>query len=482
MKSPSSKKSCPKCGKKVFNITGHQKRDSKCLRLKTPKIRNIVVSPGSSTPLNFRKKKRKTHIQIRSPVSPGSSTPLNFRKKKIRFSKTPIQIRSPVSPGSSAPLNFRKKKSISSSNLLSQILLPPPSPIKRKLFPQLLISKIKSPSSRKKTCQICNKQVLNLKQHQKSKKCRNIAGLRKTKSPILKTKSPIRKTKSPIRKTVSPIRKTKSPIRKTVSPIRKTKSPSPSSRKKTCQICNKQVLNLKQHQKSKTCRRVAGLSSPKKKSRKQYGYIFNNIRPQTSQQNLDNFIIPYDESKCQDDCPICMSENDELNSIILKDCNHCFHLDCLRQWWNRSSKCPYCNRIYGFQVGNMPMGTMSAKLERHKLPGSIYDTIVIEYNFPAGVTTANQPNPGTPYPQDVRNCYLEASPEGYEVLDLLRRSFERGLTFTIGDSLTTGRRNVIIWNGVHHKTSIRGGSANYGFPDPGYYTRVKDELRAKGIF
>lgn len=26
MKSPSSKKSCPKCGKKVFNITGHQKR------------------------------------------------------------------------------------------------------------------------------------------------------------------------------------------------------------------------------------------------------------------------------------------------------------------------------------------------------------------------------------------------------------------------------------------------------------------------
>ena len=464
MKSPSSKKSCPKCGKKVFNISGHQKRDSKCLRLKTPKIRNIVVSPGSSTPLNFRKKK---------------------------LSKTPIQIRSFVSPGSSTPLNFRKKKRTSSSSLLSQILLPlsPPSPIKRKLFannPQLII---KSPSSRKKTCQICNKQVLNLKQHQKSKKCRNIAGLRKTvssirktKSPIRKTKSPIRKTVSPIRKTKSPIRKTKSPIRKTKSPVRKTKSPSPSLRKKTCQICNKQVLNLKQHQKSKTCRRVAGLSSPKKSPRKQYGYIFNNVRPQTSQQNLDNFIIPYDESKCQDDCPICMSENDELNSIILKDCNHCFHLGCLRQWWNHSSKCPYCNRIYGYQVGNMPMGTMSAKLERHKLPGSIYDTIVIEYNFPAGVTTANQPNPGTPYPRDVRNCYLEASPEGYEVLDLLRRSFERGLTFTIGDSLTTGRRNVITWNGIHHKTSIHGGPANYGFPDPGYYRRVKDELRAKGIF
>jgi deltex-like protein len=471
-KSSSSRKTCPICGKQVLNLKQHQKSKS-CMRI-----------AGIS---------QKTGISQKSPV----------RKTKSRIRKT----KSP----------------------LSRLLRKTKSPVKSPL------RKTKSPVSRKKTCPICGKQVLNLKQHQKSKSCMRIAGISQ-KSPVRKTKSPVRKTKSPIRKTKSPVRKTKSPVRKTKSPIRKTKSivKSPVSRKKTCQICNKQVLNLKQHQKSKSCMRIAALSqksqvrktkspvkspirktkspvkspirktkspvkspirktkSPVKspirktkrkvKSPQRYGNIFNNVRPRLAQQNLDDFIMPYEESKCQDDCPICLIENDESDSIILRDCRHCFHLECLRQWWNHSSKCPSCNRIYGFQVGNMPMGTMSAILERPMLSGSRYNTIIITYNFPAGVTTPNQPNPGTPYPQDIRNCYLEASPEGYEVLDLLRRSFERGLTFTIGDSLTTGRRNVVVWNGVHHKTSVSGGPAGFGFPDPGYYQRVKDELRAKGIF
>ena len=369
-----------------------------------------------------------------------------------------------------------------------------------------------STGRKRKSCnnnQVRDPQTGRCKKIRSSKKKslkRKSSPLRKTKSPVsTKTKSPLRKTKSLKRKS-SPLRKTKSPVStKTKSPVStKTKSPvstktkSPVSRKKTCPICNKQVLNLKQHQKSAKCRRVAAgqvrktkspvkspvrkIKSSKKRSPIRYGNIFTNVRPQIDQQNLENFITPYDESKCQDVCPICLIENDEEDSINLRDCRHCFHLECLRQWWSVSSKCPSCNRIYGFQIGNMPMGTMSARLERYTLPGSIYDTILITYNFPAGVTTANQPNPGTPYPQDIRNCYLEASPEGYEVLDLLRRSFERGLTFTIGDSLTTGRRNVVVWNGVHHKTSIHGGPAGFGFPDPGYYRRVKDELRAKGIF
>ena len=35
------------------------------------------------------------------------------------------------------------------------------------------------------------------------------------------------------------------------------------------------------------------------------------------------------------------------------------------------------------------------------------------------------------------------------------------LTFTIGRSLTTGADNVITWNGIHHKTNIRGGPIKY---------------------
>ncbi|CAN0436913.1 unnamed protein product, partial [Hapterophycus canaliculatus] len=72
-----------------------------------------------------------------------------------------------------------------------------------------------------------------------------------------------------------------------------------------------------------------------------------------------------------------------------------------------------------------------------------------------------------------------------EVLALLQRSFDQRMTFTVGTSITTGARralpNCVIWNGVHHKTSTSGGSARFGYPDPGYFGRVKAELAAKGI-
>jgi deltex-like protein len=41
---------------------------------------------------------------------------------------------------------------------------------------------------------------------------------------------------------------------------------------------------------------------------------------------------------------------------------------------------------------------------------------------------------------------------------------------------------VICWNGIHHKTHPTGGSSNYGYPDETYLTRVKEELKLKGVF
>ena len=42
--------------------------------------------------------------------------------------------------------------------------------------------------------------------------------------------------------------------------------------------------------------------------------------------------------------------------------------------------------------------------------------------------------------------------------------FDRKLMFTIGNSVTTGAKDVVIWNGIHHKTNKNGGAANYGYP------------------
>ena len=44
-----------------------------------------------------------------------------------------------------------------------------------------------------------------------------------------------------------------------------------------------------------------------------------------------------------------------------------------------------------------------------------------------------------------------------------------------------GLDNSVVWNGVHHKTSPSGGTIVYGWPDPTYFLRVKEELKLKGI-
>lgn len=35
--------------------------------------------------------------------------------------------------------------------------------------------------------------------------------------------------------------------------------------------------------------------------------------------------------------------------------------------------------------------------------------------------------------------------------------------FQVGDSITTGAKNVVVWNNVHHKTNVSGGPQKYGY-------------------
>ncbi len=81
-----------------------------------------------------------------------------------------------------------------------------------------------------------------------------------------------------------------------------------------------------------------------------------------------------------------------------------------------------------------------------------------------------------------RNTYLPDNAEGREILRLLKVAFDRRLTFTVGTSVTTGATNTVVWNGIHHKTNVAGGPTQYGYPDPTYFNRVKEELAAKGVF
>ena len=88
---------------------------------------------------------------------------------------------------------------------------------------------------------------------------------------------------------------------------------------------------------------------------------------------------------------------------------------------------------------------------------------------------------GTQYSGTSRTAYLPGNPQGIECLGLLIVAFQRKLSFLVGTSLTTGRKNTVVWAGIHHKTNPHGGVSSFGWPDETYFVRVKGELSDRGI-
>ncbi|KAK3586897.1 hypothetical protein CHS0354_017693 [Potamilus streckersoni] len=110
-------------------------------------------------------------------------------------------------------------------------------------------------------------------------------------------------------------------------------------------------------------------------------------------------------------------------------------------------------------TGNQPTGIMYHNIQKDiHLPGfESYGTIEIFYEFPDGIQVTEHPNPGKPYRGIKRKAFLPGNSEGRKVLQLLKVAFDRRLLFTVGNSLTTGMTDVIIWSGIEHKTKVIGG-------------------------
>ncbi|XP_061412730.1 probable E3 ubiquitin-protein ligase DTX3 isoform X2 [Lethenteron reissneri] len=184
-----------------------------------------------------------------------------------------------------------------------------------------------------------------------------------------------------------------------------------------------------------------------------------------------------------DSCSICMDGFTKM--VTLDKCKHSFCKACIEQAMKIKPVCPVCITFYGKIEGNQPKnGTMSSSVDsKSHLPGhEEYGTIIIKYNFPHGVQKAEHSNPGVKFYGARRTAYLPDSPEGRHVLSLLEKAFTQRLIFTVGTSTTTGLQNCVTWNDIHHKTSKHGGPESYGYPDPDYLHRVKEELKANGIY
>ncbi|KAM7404675.1 hypothetical protein PAMP_012000 [Pampus punctatissimus] len=180
-----------------------------------------------------------------------------------------------------------------------------------------------------------------------------------------------------------------------------------------------------------------------------------------------------------DICAVCLDTIQEKKTL---KCLHSFCSECIDSVFKFKPACPICNTYHGVYTGTQPEGTMTETRSWLCLPGFEHcGSIIIHYHFPAGTQGPEHPNPGVKYSSTSRTAYLPACKEGEKVLELLRKAFERRLTFTIGRSATTGLNNVITWNDIHHKTNIGGGPQCFGYPDPEYLFRVQEELRLKGV-
>lgn len=89
--------------------------------------------------------------------------------------------------------------------------------------------------------------------------------------------------------------------------------------------------------------------------------------------------------------------------------------------------------------------------------------------------------PGQNYTGTSRHVYLPDDAVGWRAYALLKKAFETGHLFVVGDSITTSQRDVVVWGSIHQKTSRHGGTIHHGWPDPAYIGRLVSECAVHGI-
>ena len=88
-------------------------------------------------------------------------------------------------------------------------------------------------------------------------------------------------------------------------------------------------------------------------------------------------------------------------------------------------------------------------------------------------------SPGVAFSGDHRAAYLPDNTEGLLLLKRLEYAFSRGLSFSVGTSITRNKADVVTWSSIHHRTSPSGGA--FSFPDPNYFHNCNEELDALGV-
>ncbi|KAG0259527.1 hypothetical protein BG011_002575 [Mortierella polycephala] len=194
-----------------------------------------------------------------------------------------------------------------------------------------------------------------------------------------------------------------------------------------------------------------------------------------------------------DECPICkeaMSMNNPVSTTVkIRSCKHCFHERCIEEWFRcdyGQFKCPICNvpcqssrsdngTGSRLRLGPMPDGSMGYTFDAH------FSCYFVLFSIPPHTI----PDPADPehktitVPRTTRSAIIPFTARlGPLIMIRLICAFYYGHIFRVGQSLTTGNDNVVVWNGIHMRTSFQG---SYGFPAPDFERTCWEELNQKCI-
>ena len=61
--------------------------------------------------------------------------------------------------------------------------------------------------------------------------------------------------------------------------------------------------------------------------------------------NLTEFINKQNNPKNYKECVICLENMKYNEDLIMINCSHIYHKECIQQWLNRNSICPLCDYI-----------------------------------------------------------------------------------------------------------------------------------------
>ncbi|KAF9904812.1 E3 ubiquitin-protein ligase dtx3l [Linnemannia zychae] len=198
------------------------------------------------------------------------------------------------------------------------------------------------------------------------------------------------------------------------------------------------------------------------------------------------------------ECPICQDEltltpeGEDKKVVKLKSCRHCFHKECIDKWFKSPDaqlKCPLCSvmcttaakagrtkkAFLGYQkLGPQPDGVLGYFFDVRLCCYFVY---IVMPTHSISDPTAASPNTTKTIPSDVRHAIIPfTSRLGPLLMMRILALFYYGHLFKVGQSLTRGVCDVVVWNGVHLRTSMSG---QFGFPAPNWEQNCWEEINQK---